>query len=372
VKGEGAFYIWTAEEIRELVQRPEAEWFSFRYGAADGGNVAHDPHQEFAGRNILYQAMTLEETAQHFARPLEEVREGLERASRILLEARARRVRPHLDDKILTAWNGLMISAFALGGAVLEEPRYAAAARRAAAFLIERMFDPATGVLLRRYRQGDAAIPGFLDDYALLAQALLDLYERQFDRRHLELALRLTEEQRKRFEDANHGGFFSSAEGDASLVVRMKEDYDGAEPSGNSVAAMNLLRLADFTNRSDLREAAHRTIAAFMPRLLAAPVGLPQMLCACERMLAGGRQIVLVGEPDAPATQALLHRIHARFLPNAAVLVLDSPEARAFFAAGAPEIAAMQTLDSQPAAYVCRDFACQLPVGTAGELEKLL
>jgi len=230
----------------------------------------------------------------------------------------------------------------------------------------------ATGVLLRRYRQGDAAIPGFLDDYALLAQALLDLYERQFDRRHLELALRLTGEQRQRFEDADYGGFFSSAEGDASLVVRMKEDYDGAEPSGNSVAAMNLLRLADFTNRSDLREAAQRTIAAFMSRLSAAPVSLPQMLCACERMLAGGRQIVIVGEPDTPATEALRGKIHARFLPNAAVLLVDSAETRAFFAAGAPEIAAMQSLDGRPAAYVCRDYTCQLPVASAAELEKLL
>ena len=178
VKGEGAFYIWTAEEIRDLLGEPLADWFCQRYGVADGGNVAQDPHSEFTGRNILYQSVTLEETAQQFDRPLEEVRDGLDRASRILLEARAKRVRPHLDDKVLTAWNGLMISAFALAGAVLNEPRYAEAARRAAEFLSARMYDSERGVLLRRYRQGDAAIPAFLDDYALFAQALLDLYER--------------------------------------------------------------------------------------------------------------------------------------------------------------------------------------------------
>ena len=127
--------------------------------------------------------------------------DGIDRAKRILLEARSARVRPHLDDKILTSWNGLMISALALGGAVLDEPRYAEAARRAAEFLLERMYNPRTGVLLRRYRQDDAAIPGFLDDYALFAQALLDLYEAQFDRRYLELAVRLTEKQIELFED---------------------------------------------------------------------------------------------------------------------------------------------------------------------------
>ena len=248
VKGEGAFYIWSDEEIRALVPEPAAEWFCYRYGVADGGNVANDPHGEFTGRNILYQAATLEETARQFDRPLEEVRDGIDRAKRILLEARSARVRPHLDDKILTAWNGLMISAFALGGAVLDEPRYAEAARRAAEFLLERMYNPRTGVLLRRYRQGDAAIPGFLDDYALFVQALLDLYEAQFDRRHLELAVRLTEKQIELFEDrAAKARFFSTAAGDASLVMRVKEDYDGAEPSGNSVALLNLLRLAQIT-----------------------------------------------------------------------------------------------------------------------------
>src|ERR1019366_5249849 len=137
------------------------------------------------------------------------------RAEGILLEARSKRLRPHLDDKILTAWNGLMISAFALGGAALDEPRYAEAARRAAEFLIANAWDPATGVLWRRYRQGQSAIPGFLDDYALFTQALLDLYEAQFDRRHLDLAIRLTEQMRERFEDRAVGGFFSTAEGDS-------------------------------------------------------------------------------------------------------------------------------------------------------------
>jgi hypothetical protein len=213
VKGEGAFYIWTADELRDVVPAPAVDWFMHRYGVAEGGNVANDPHNEFTNRNILYEAVSLADTALYFRQLEEVVAEGIESARRSLLQARSERVRPHLDDKVLTAWNGLMISAFALGGAVLDEPRYAEAARRASNFLIGRMYDPATGILLRRYRQGDAAIPGFLDDYTLFTQALLDLYETQFDLRHLELAVRLTEKQRELFEDRDQGGFFTTAAG---------------------------------------------------------------------------------------------------------------------------------------------------------------
>src|SRR5436305_9441237 len=185
VKGEGAFYIWTAEEIREIVPAPAADWFLYRYGVAEGGNVANDPHNEFTNRNILYEAVSMADTATQFRQLEEVVADGIADARQKLFGGRAKRVRPHLDDKSLTAWNGLMISALALGGAVLDEPRYTQAACRAADFLIERMYDQSTGVLLRRYRQGDAAIPGFLDDYALFAQALLDLYEATFELRYL-------------------------------------------------------------------------------------------------------------------------------------------------------------------------------------------
>ena len=370
-KGEGAFYIWTADEIRSLAG-PAASWFLHRYGVEDGGNVENDPHGEFAGANILYQAHTLEETADHFGVPLEQVRDGIDQAARALLAARSHRVRPHLDDKILTSWNGLMISAFALGGAVLEEPAYADAARRAAEFLIARMYNPATGILVRRYRQGEALIPGFLDDYALFAQALLDLYEAQFDRRHLELATRLTEKQRELFEDTQHGGFFSTTDGDGSLVLRVKEDYDGAEPSGNSVAALNLLRLAQITGRADLRDSAEKLLAAFGSRLSVAPMALPQMLVACEFRLAEPRQIIIAGSREAPDTNELLRTLRRHFVPNRIVLLVDSEQTREALSTGAPAVASMRPLDGRAAAYVCRNYTCQLPVSEASRLAELL
>jgi uncharacterized protein YyaL (SSP411 family) len=372
VKGEGAFYIWSADEIREAAPAPAAEWFSHRYGVADGGNVANDPHQEFTGRNILYQAATIEETAEQFGRSADEVRAGIEDASRLLLEARAKRVRPHLDDKILTSWNGLMISALALGGAVLQEPRYAEAARRAAEFLIARMWDADAGTLLRRYRQGEAAIPGFLDDYALLAQALLDLYETQFDFRHLELAIRLMEKAIELFGDAAGGGFFSSGASDASLVMRLKEDYDGAEPSGNSVAVLNLLRLQRMTGRSDFGVAAEAALAAFRQRLSLVPAALPYLLAAAEFAHGQPREIVIAGPADSAATHALVDELYRHFVPNRVVLLAGDEAMRGRLAAWNPAIASMTAEPGAAKAYVCRNFTCELPVSEPAELARLI
>jgi hypothetical protein len=339
---------------------------------AEGGNVANDPHNEFTNRNILYQATSLADTATQFRQIEEVVAQGIEDARRVLLEARAKRVRPHLDDKILTSWNGLMISAFALGGAVLGDSRYAAAARNAAEFLIGRMYDAESGVLLRRYRQGDAAIPGFLDDYALFTQALLDLYETQFDLRHLKLAVRLTEKQAELFEDREQGGLFSSPEGDSALVIRIKEDYDGAEPSGNSVALMNLLRLGEITNRADFRASADRLLAAFAPRLSAAAVALPYMLAACEFRLSGPRQIIFVTPGPGTADAPQIAELYRHFVPGKIVLLVDSPESRRELAGWIPAIGEMQAIDNRATAYVCREYTCQLPVTGVDEFAKLI
>lgn len=319
------------------------------------------------------------------------VAEGIEKARRILLEARSQRVRPHLDDKVLTAWNGLMISAFALGGAVLDEPRYTEAARRAADFLIQKMWDG--NRLLRRYRQGDAAIPGFLDDYALFTQALLDLYETQLDIRHLEIAVRITEKQRELFEDREHGGFFSTVEGASGaapskapsilltgfdapapraaapeLILRMKDDYDGAEPAGNSVALMNLLRLAQMTDGQDFRDSAERLLGAFAPYLSQVPVALPYMLAACEFRLAGPRQIIFAGADVSRLVRAL----YQRFVPAKIVLGATTPEARDRLAKWIPAIDGMHEVDNRAAAYVCRNYTCQLPVTGVDEFLQLL
>jgi uncharacterized protein YyaL (SSP411 family) len=207
-----------------------------------------------------------------------------------LLAIRSKRVRPHLDDKILTAWNGLMISAFAKGAQVLDEPRYLEAAQRARVFILTRMYNADLGMLRRRYRDGDAAIAGFLDDYAFFIGALLDLYEADFDPHHIETAIQLTGKMRELFEDQAEGAFFSTAAGDSNLVLRMKDDYDGAEPSGNAFALLDLLKLAHFTDRAEYRESAERT---------AAGAGVENRSAVCRGAADAGRARLLFGRSVA-------------------------------------------------------------------------
>jgi len=375
-KGEGAFYIWTQSEIETVLGQPDAQWFCYRFGVEAQGNVRNDPHAEFTAKNILYEAHSVEETARQFGESIEEVQAGLLECAHKLWEARDGRLRPHRDDKVLTAWNGLMISAFAKGGAVLTAPgyqviTYAEAARRAADFIVDRMYNPTTGILLRRYRQGAAAIPGFLDDYAFFTQALLDLYETGFAWRDLELAIRLTEKMMELFEDTEHGAFYSTAEGDPTLVMRIKEDYDGAEPSGNSIAVLNLLRLAQMTGRRDFQASAARALAAFGSRMVAAPVGLPQMLVAYEFSISKVKQIILVGERDAPDTRRLLDALYCRFVPHRIVLLVTA-ESRPALARYLPTVAEMTAIGGQATAYVCEDYVCKLPTADAAAFGQLL
>jgi uncharacterized protein len=364
-KSEGFFYIWSWAEVADLLGQERAQWFAFRYGMEREGNVRNDPHQEFTGRNILFQARTLEETGRHFDRSVEELGAAISSAERILFEARAKRVRPHLDDKVLTAWNGLMISAFAKAAAILDEPRYAGAARRAADFILRTLRQP-DGALLRRYRAGDAGIAGMLDDYAFFVQALIDLYEATFDFQYLSHAIALTDKQRELLEDSASGGFYASAQADAARLMRLKDDYDGAEPSGNSVALMNLVRLHRITGREDLDASARKLIAAFQDGMAAAPHAMPQMLCACEFRLAPAREIVVAGPPETNEMKAMLRLLWEDFDPNR-ILLRAAPELAGY----QPAIAEMSTAGSATI-YLCENFMCHAPALGTENLARLL
>jgi uncharacterized protein YyaL (SSP411 family) len=357
-KSEGAFYIWAWQEVMDLTGAEHGQWFAFRSGMEREGNVRQDPHQEFTGRNILFQAHTLQETADHFSKPVDEVAKALAGAERTLFAARTQRARPHLDDKILTAWNGLMISAFAKAGKILNEPAYLEAAKRAAGFILGTLRQ-ADGSLLRRYRGGEAGIDGMLDDYSFFVQALLDLYETTFDFRYLRDAVALTEKQQALFEDKEQGGFFASSQADASKLMKLKDDYDGAEPSGNSAALMNLLRLSRITGRSDFDESARRLIAAFADRIASTPYAMPQMLCACEFDLQPGREIVVAGEIGPEMSQLLWNT----FEPNRTLLLAGEDLAK-----WQPSVATM----TGPAVYICENFTCKAPVSSLEELAQLL
>jgi len=234
-----------------------------------------------------------------------------------------------------------------------------------------RMYDSKSGILLRRYRDGEAAIAGFLDDYAFFTQALLDLYEAQFDIRDLEMALKLTRKMQELFEDKEHGGFYSTA-GGTDLVLRLKEDYDGAEPSGNAVAILNLLRLAQMTDGAAFRESGEKALRAFAPQIAASPMATPQMLVAFSFSLAKPKQVILVGDPAAEDTRALLDALDARFLPEKIVLVVKDEAARKKLAGWLPVVETMTRHGGKATAYVCENYACKLPTADPAKFADLL
>jgi uncharacterized protein YyaL (SSP411 family) len=366
-KGEGAFYIWTKREIEAALGSAalgslDVALFCDRYGVREGGNVDEDPHGEFGGRNILFQAHTMEETASNAGTTADDVRQRLQRASARLLEIRSRRPRPLRDDKVLASWNGMMISAFAKGAQILGDETYARAARAAADFVRRHLWDDQRQILLRRHREGESAIDGFLDDYAYAGLALLDLYEATFESRDFTWAMRLAERAVELFEDTENGGFFSTAFSNAAegALLRLKDDYDGAEPSGNSGVTLLLLRLSRMTDRADFRASAEGALRAFASRMREAGTGVPQMLVAHSFSLAKPREIVLAGPAGHPDMRAMLAAIRRRFLPNA--VVMNSQESAH----------PMPAIGGGPTVYVCENFACRLPVTSVKALDDLL
>jgi uncharacterized protein len=372
--GEGAFYVWTAAELERLLGAPSAEMFGFQYGVKAKGNApdGSDPHREFGGKNILVRAESVESTAKRFGLPVAEVAAKSAEARRTLFQARAQRPRPSRDDKVITAWNGLMISALARGSQVLDDPAYVEAATRAALFLKDNLRDPADGGLLRGYRQGAGTVKGFADDHAFLIQGLLDLYEASFEIRWLRWAAELQERQDALFWDDRDGGYFGTRAGDSTVLVRTKEEFDGAEPAPNSVSALNLLRLAQMTGNPAWREHAEKTLRSVSKALKEAPSGLPQMLVALELQLARPRQVVIAGKPGAADTQALLRVVHRRFQPDRILLLADGADGQEFLASRQEFIRSMKPIAGRAAAYVCENFVCQMPTDDPAVLDRIL
>ena len=375
-KSEGAFYLWTAEELDSLLGG-DAPVFKARYGIEPDGNAPEDPQGEFTGRNILYVARGVDEAARETGGTEDSASEALSRARLTLFTARLSRPRPHLDDKVLTSWNGLMIAAFARAGRVLRtaalgaSPSAASAhlesARRAASFLRRTMWDEASGRLLRRYREGDAAIPGYAEDYACLAFGLLELFQADGDIGWLEWALALQQRLDERFGDRDGGGWFSTTGDDPSVLMRLKEDYDGAEPAASSVALANLLTIAHLTGGEAAPEQVRRTLAAFGPRLARFGPAAPFMLAVLSAWHAGLSQVVVAGPEDDVRTGRLLDVLAATYRPFM-VTVRAAPEPDDRWRRLLPFAAAMTPVDGRPAAYVCRDFTCRQPVTEAEDL----
>jgi uncharacterized protein len=370
-KREGAFYVWTQEEIDHLLTPEESLVFRRMYGVERAGNVvaASDPHRELTGQNVLFLQNDREIVAKLTGRSEEEVSRLALTARQKLKAQRDSRPRPHLDDKIVTAWNGLMISGFAKGFQVLGDQRYLAAAQRASDFLQKNLYQQRR--LLRSYREAAGATAGFAEDYAFLIQGLLDLYEADFDLRWLQWAGQLQVQLNDLFADPK-GGYFSTEEGVTDILFRMKEDHDGAEPSANSVAAMNLAKLANVFGRKEFQHASARLIGSFHVALERIPASLPQMLAALDATLTEPVQIVLAAQKDLPGTAELLQVIRKNYLPNKVVLFADGAEGQNWLSQHIEAIRLMAPVQGRTAAYVCQDFTCELPLTEADQLAQVL
>jgi uncharacterized protein YyaL (SSP411 family) len=365
---EGAFYLWSRAEVMQRLGAEDGALFCRAYGVEEEGNILSDPHGEFSGMNVLKQAETPALIAEATGIGQKAAEQRLDRARTILFEARRLRPRPRRDEKVVCAWNGLMISALARGSSLLGEPSLLEKAEQAAAFVMEHLYDRERGRLMRSWCDGESKIPGKAADYACMVQALLDLYEASFKPEHLEIALKLAETQTVLFHDPSEGGFFSTATDDGLVPLRMKEDDDGAEPSAGSVSAMNLLRLAAMTGRDNLRELAMGTLRCFSGTLERTPTTLPLMLVALDTALEPQTQVILAGAPDDPQAE-LLRRSAALCGKDGMVLMQASGAPPELL----PEAAATAaSWEGPPAALVCSKGSCHPPAYEPEALEKLL
>jgi len=351
---EGKFYVWTRAELGRVLGADDARIVAERYGVTDAGNFEH-------GTSILHEARTIEEVAAAHGRSAPEVERRLDAARARLLEARSRRPRPHRDDKVITAWNGLMIATLAQGARVLDEPEYARRATRAAEFVWQRLGEGERGGLRRRWREGEAAQAGQLDDYAYYVHGLIELYAATFEPRWLERAVTLTQMQIARFWDEQDGAFFESPAGDPSIRVRLKDGYDGAEMAGNSIAAWNLQQLAVLLDRPDWKRKAARAFDYYGRRLEPYAAAMPRMLVAMDLARATPRHVVIAGDPAAADTRALIREFERSFRPYDVLLVVGGGERQKRLAALVPFVAPLATRDGRATAYVCVDYACRLP-----------
>jgi uncharacterized protein YyaL (SSP411 family) len=384
-KMEGAFYLWRTDQIEALLG-DDAEVVKLRFGIEANGNAPHDPQQEFTGKNLLYVARSIDEIARQTGTSNDRVVDSLNRARVAMFQARLTRPRPHRDDKILTAWNGLTIAALAriaryLGGSTVERQQTAApylnAARRAASFVRERMWTAATNTLVRRYRDGVAGIDGYAEDYAYLIWGLLELFQAEPEPMWLEWALALQRKQDDLFWDEVNGGWYSTTGRDPSVLLRMREDYDGAEPAPSSVSVLNLLVLSHLVPNTEWEDRIDRTLRLYATRLEQMGRGVPMMAAALSTRLAGLQQVVIVagnaddGQPRVPAGATLDAALAREYLPFT-IQIPVTPERQRALAGSLPFVGAMHPVGGDAAAYVCRNFTCRQPVTTVDALRQEL
>ena len=358
---EGLFYLWTEEELVEVLGQEDAAFVRDRFRTSEAGNYRDEATRERTGRNVLHLKSALSDAEHDRWEPL--------RAA--LFEAREGRIHPLKDDKVLTDWNGLMISAFARAGRAFGDEAFVAQARRAADFVLSELRTDA-GRLLKRWRGGEAGLDGMLEDHAFLAQGLLDLFEASNEVAYLKAAKEVTDTAIQHFHDGEAGGFFLSPDDGEALLVRSKTIYDGARPSGNSVMACVLQRLSRMTGATRYEELAAGTIRAFSAEVERSPSYSTQLLAAVDFQTSTTREIVVVGDREDASVRAMLALLAARYAPNDVVLLRAPGQGALELSAVSPFTEALVQVGGKATAYVCTNFACAAPVTTLEALDELL
>jgi uncharacterized protein YyaL (SSP411 family)/aryl-alcohol dehydrogenase-like predicted oxidoreductase len=357
---EGKFFVWTPDEIRSAVESDEdARRFCAYYDVTPAGNWEH--------YNVLHTPKSAEVVAKELGITTDELQQTLARVKPMVYAARATRIAPGLDDKVITAWNGMMISAMAEAGRVFDVPRYRDAAQRASDFLIASLSKP-DGRLLRTYRAGTAHLDAYLEDYAYFAEGLIETYEAGGNERYLSAAVRLAERMLADFADTKHGGFFTTATGHEALIMRSREGPDGATPSGNAVAASVLARLAYHFDRDEFRQAATAAVRAYGRQIARYPRAFAKSLLVVDLLTSGPVEIALVGSPDDPGAVALHAAVSRTYLPNRVIAYRDPKQPETTH----PLLQGKTLMNGKSALYVCRNFACRQPITDPADLPALL
>src|SRR5258707_1533142 len=356
---EGKFFLWTPAEVEAVLPAMDSQLFMLYYDVTQRGN--------FEDKNILHVSKKLAVVAESAGVSEEELKKALQHGREALFAAREKRVKPARDEKVLSAWNGLMLLSFAEAARYLHRADYLQVARRNAEFLLSKLAP--NGRLLRTYKDGHAHLNGYLEDYLFLADGLLALYEADLDARWFSEARRLVDEAIAFFADEENGGFFDTGTDHEALLNRPKDIMDNATPAGNSVAAEVLLRLAAWTGETGYRQRADGKLRSLTELMVKYPQSFAHVLGALDFALSPAREIAIVGDSQQPATQSLLTVVNSRYLPNS-VLAAALPGAVA--AQTIPLLADRPLKDGQPSAYICQNFACQAPVTSADALASLL
>lgn len=361
---EGKFYVWIPAEIKEVLGEKDGELFCHLFDITARGN--------FEGHNIpnLISA-PMGKASKKYALEPGELAAKVEELRQKVFTARGKRVHPYKDDKILTAWNGLMIAALAKGAAVFDEPVYRQAAARAVDFIYQHMRRP-DGRLLARFRDGEANFPAYLDDYVFLTWGLLELYQATFEAVYLEKAIELVKQTLDLFWDQENSGFYFNGADAEQLITRPKEIYDGALPSGNSVALANLLRLARLTGDEALTETAEKLISAYAGEVGQNPHGYPHFLIGVDFLLGPSREILIAGETEDPWVNKMLQTVRKKFLPEAVVVFHPAGTAGKDIEKIAPFLKEQRPIEGKATAYICQNYACQAPVTEYEELVNML